>query len=146
MNPKKVVFAGLISGLAAFLVGNILYMNPLVSGIYSQYSGYSCSKPMDSFGGIVPWLLLMMAGGLVSAVFTAFLYAYTEKGINIKPVWKKGLLFGFLLWLVTKLPTSYYTWLMYTYPNTLNAVETFNGLVGGLVAGVVLAYLYDKWK
>lgn len=144
MNFKTTVISGLVAGLAAFLVGNILYMNPFVSGVYSQYSDYPCSKPMDSFGGLGNWLLFMMAGGLVSTVFLAFLYAYTEKGINIKPAWKKGFFFGVLLWLVSKVPASYYTWLMYTYPNVLNAIETFNGLVGGIVAGVVLALVYEK--
>ncbi len=146
MKIKKILISGLVAGLAAFLVGNILYMNPLVSGIYSQYGNYPCTKPMDSFGGLGSWLLLMMVGGLISTIFLAILYSYTEKGIGIKSTWKKGLLFGFLLWIVTKVPTSYYTWLMYTYPDILNIIETINGLIGGLVAGIVLAELYEKLK
>lgn len=61
-------------------------------------------------------------------------------------MWKKGLFFGILLWLVSKVPASYYTWLMYTYSNTLNLIETFNGLVGGIVAGVVMAEVYERMK
>lgn len=146
MNLKKIIISGLVAGLAAFLVGNILYMNPLVSGIYAKYSNYPCSKSMDSFGGLGDWLILMFIGGLISTVFLAFLYHYTEKGIGIESTWKKGLFFGFLLWLITKVPTSYYTWLMYTYPNILNIIETFNGLIGGIVAGIVLAVVYEKLK
>lgn len=146
MNVKRVVVSGLAAGLASFLVGNILYMNPLVSGLYSQYSNYPCSKPMDSLGGLGIWLFLMMVGGLVSTVFLAVLYSYTEKGVDIKPAWKKGLFFGFLLWLITKVPTAYYTWLMYTYPSILNLIETINGLIGGLAAGIVLAVVYEKLK
>jgi hypothetical protein len=146
MSTKKIVISGLISGLVAFVVGSLLYMNPLVSGIYSKYSDYPCSKPMDMFGGLGNWMLLMLIGGLFSTVFLAVLYSYTEKGIGIQSTWKKGLFFGFLLWLVSKLPTSYYTWLMYTYPNVLNVIETINGLIGGIVAGVVLAFLYERIK
>lgn len=146
MNFKRVLISGLVAGLAAFIVGNILYMNPLVSDIYSQYSSPPCSKPMDSFGGLGIWLSLMLLGGLASTVFLAVLYSYTEKGIAIKPIWKKGLFFGFLLWFITKVPASYYGWLMYTYPDILNLIETINGLVGGLVAGVVLAIVYEKIK
>jgi len=40
MNTKKIVIPGLVSGFVAFVVGSILYMNPLVSGIYSKYSDY----------------------------------------------------------------------------------------------------------
>ena len=106
MKTKKIIVSGLIAGIVAFIVGSLLYMNPLVSGVYAQYSNYPCSKPMDVFGGLINWLFLMLIGGVVSAVFMAFLYAFTEKGIDIKPAWKKGLLFGFLLFLVNKLPTS----------------------------------------
>jgi hypothetical protein len=101
---------------------------------------------MESFGGMGNWLALMLVGGLVSTIFVALLYAYTEKGIRVKTAWKKGLIFGVLLWLVSKLPTSYYTWLMYNYPDTLNVIEAINGLVGGLVAGVVLAVLYERLR
>jgi hypothetical protein len=146
MKLKKIVISGLVAGFAAFMVGNVLYMNPLTSGIYSQYSNYPCSKPMDSFGGLGNWLLLMMSMGLLSTVFVAFLYSYTEKGIGIKSTWKKGLFFGILLFFVNKLPTFYYTWLMYSYPDVLNLIETFNGLIGGIVAGIVLAVIYEKIK
>lgn len=144
MNLKKIILSGLAAGLIAFLVGNVLYMNPLVSGIYAGAGAYYCAKPMDSFGWLGNWFLLMMAGGLVSAVFLAFLYSYTEKGIRITPVWKKGAAFGILMWLVSALPASYNTWLLHTYPDILVIVETINGLIGGIVAGVVLAILYEK--
>lgn len=146
MKLKRIVLAGLIAGFAAFLIGSVLYMNPLVAGVYSQYSDWPGSKSMDSFGGLANWLSLMLLGGLVSTVFLAGLYSYTEKGIPIKPAWKKGLFFGILLWLVTKVPASYYTWLMYTYPDILNLIETINSLVGSIVAGVVLAVLYERLK
>jgi len=54
--------------------------------------------------------------------------------------------FGILLWLVSKVPASYYMWLMYTYPNTLNMIETVNGLIGSIIAGIVLATAYEKLK
>jgi len=59
----------LIAGAAAFLAGSVLYMNPLVSGIYAQYSNYPCSKPMGLFGGLGNWLMLMLVGGMATAVF-----------------------------------------------------------------------------
>jgi len=145
MNWKKIILSGLIAGLAAFLVGNILYMNPFVAGAYAD-QGNTCSKSMDLFGGLGNWLLLMFAGGFVSTIFVAVLYSYTETGIKLKPVWKKGLLFGFLLWLVSTLSTSYDTWLLHSYPDMLIIIETFNGLIGGLVTGVVLAIAYERIK
>lgn len=146
MNLKRVLVSGLVAGFAAFIAGSILYMNPAVSNIYLQNSNYACSKPMDLFGGLGNWLLLMLLGGLVSTIFLAVLYSHTEKGIAIKSVWKKGLFFGILLWLVSEVPSSYYFWLMYTYPNTLIIIETINGLIGRIVAGIVMAVVYEKLK
>ena len=144
---RRIVVSGVVAGLAAFIVGSLLYMNPLVSGIYEQYGKtYACSKPMESFGGVGTWLFLMLLGGLISTIFLAVLYSYTEKAIPIKSAWKKGVFFGLLLWFVSKLPTSYYTWLMYTYPDVLNWIETFNGLIGGIAAGIVLAVVYEKFR
>jgi len=144
MELKKIIFAGLVAGAASFFVGSILYMNPLVSGLYASFGHSPCSKPMDVFGGVGGFLSLMFAGGLVSAIFLSALYSYTEKSLGIASVWKRGLFFGFLLWLVSKLPASYYSWLLYNYPTTLNLIEAFNGLIGGLVAGVVLALMFER--
>ncbi len=145
MNLKNIIISGLFAGLAAFLVGSILYMNPFVSDIYSN-SNYPCSKSMELFGELGNWLLLMLFGVLFSTIFLAFLYSYTENGLGIKSIWKKGLVFGVLLWLVSNVPTSYYTWLMYTYPDILNLIEMFNGLIERIVAGIVLAVVYDRLK
>jgi uncharacterized BrkB/YihY/UPF0761 family membrane protein len=144
IDLKKIVLSGLIAGFAAFMAGNILYMNPFVAGLYTQYADYPCSKPMDSFGGLGNWLFLMMLGGLASTVFLAAIYSYAEKALDVKPAWKKGALFGLLFWLAATVPAHYYTWLMYTYPDALNLVELLNGLIGGLVAGIVLAMAYER--
>lgn len=146
MEPKKIVFAGLVAGAASFLVGSLLYMNPLVSGLYASLGQSPCSKSMDVFGGVGGFLSLMFAGGLVSTVFLSVLYAYTEKSLGIASAWKRGLFFGFLFWLVAKVPSSYYTWMLYTYPTALNLIETFNGLVGALVAGIVLALMFERME
>ena len=84
MNCKKIILAGLAAGIASFIVGSVLYMNPLVADVYAQYGTWPGAKPMDEFRGLGSWMLLMFAGGLVAAVFIAVLYSYTEKGIKIK--------------------------------------------------------------
>lgn len=145
MNLKKIILSGLIAGLLSFIAGSILYMNPLVSDIYATNT-FTGSKSMGVFGGTLNWLVLMLLGGLVSTVFLALLYTYTEKGIKIKQTWKKGAFYGFLLWLVTTLPMSYNAWLMYTIPEILIIIETFNGLIGGLVAGITIAVLFEKLR
>ncbi|MFH1221892.1 MAG: hypothetical protein V1492_02290 [Candidatus Micrarchaeota archaeon] len=145
MDFKKIIVSGLVAGLAAFIVGNLLYLNPLTASLYSASSASYCSKSMDLFGGLMPWLGLMWLGGMISTVFLAVIYSYTEKGLG-GPAWRKGLFFGFLLWLVAGLPNAYNTWLLHSYPDAMILVETINGLIGGLVAGLVLAIVYEKMK
>lgn len=146
MNWKKIVLAGLIAGIASFIVGSILYMNPLVADVYAQYGAWPGAKPMDDFGGLGNWMLLMFAGGLVAAVFIAILYSYTEKGIKIRKAWKKGALYGFLFWLATGPQYHYNVWLMYKVADIINIIELFNSLIGSLVLGIVLAVVYEKVK
>jgi len=146
MNIKKIIICGIIAGLVGFIVGCILYMNPLVSAVYASTNASACSKSIELFGGVGNWLFLMLLGGIVSTVFVAVLYSYTEKAFGTLATWKKGALFGVLLWFVSKLPASYYTWLLYNYPDIMIIIETFNGLIGGIVTGVVLAVLYEKIK
>lgn len=146
METKRIALSGLGAGFASFIVGNALYMNPWVADLYAKYSPLGCPKSMELFGGTGNWLALMMIGGLVSAVLLALLYSYTERGINMKPLWKKGALFGALFWLVSTLPASYDTWLLHSYPDILIIVETINGLAGSLVAGIVIAVLYGRIK
>lgn len=147
MGVQRILLSGLIAGLVAFFVGSALYMNPFTAGVYAQFSaGYACSKPMEMFGGVGPWLGLMLLGSLFSMVFLAAIYSYTEKGFGQIPAWRKGLYYGVLIWVAMKIPTSYYTWLMYAYPDILNLIETVNGLIGGLAGGITLAVLYEKMR
>ncbi|NOQ37914.1 DUF1761 family protein [archaeon] len=146
-NLKKALIAGFIAGVAAFVIGSLLYMNPLISGIYEEHGDWPGLRPMDSLGGgLAGWMALMLAGGIVSTMIVAVFYAYVEKAIQIDTVWKKGAVFGVFLWLVSTLPNAYYTWLMYTYPVALNLIEVFNGFVGAIVAGIVIAVVYDRRK
>lgn len=146
MNWKKIIIAGLIAGIVSFIVGSILYMNPLVSDIYAQHGTWPGAKSMDEFGGLGNWMLLMFAGGLIAAVFIALLYSYTEKAIKIKQTWIKGAFYGFLFWLATAPQYHYNVWLMYQVADVINIIELFNSLIGSLVLGITLALVYKKIK
>lgn len=146
MNLKKIIIVGIITEVAAFIVGCLLYMNPMNSSIYASVSasGAYCAKSMELFGGTVNWLGFMLLGGLVSSILMTLLYSFAEKGLPLTPSWKKGLAFGFLFWLAAGVPNSYNTWLLHSYPVSIIGLETFNGLIGALVAGLVIGTAYEK--
>lgn len=143
MNFKKILKAGIIAGIASFIIGNILYMNPLTAGIYSASSAAYCSKDMNLFGGIVPWIGLMFIGGMLSAIVLAIIYSLAEKEIPGNAL-KKGILFGSLFWLASGLPNAYYTWLLHSYPDAMILIEAVNGLIGTLVVGIVIAIIFER--
>lgn len=143
MNWKRVLVSGIVAGILGFLFSSILYMNPFVADLYAQYE-WGGSKSIEVFGGMGNWLFLMMLGGIFGAVFMAAIYSYAEKAIGFKDAWKKGALFGVLIWLMATVPSLFNMWLMYTYPETLLMVEAVNGLIGGMFMGMVLAVAYEK--
>ena len=146
MNWKKIIIAGLLAAVMSFAAGSVLYMNPLVSDIYAQHGTWPGAKSMDEFGGLGNWMFLMLLGSLAAGVFIAVLYSYTEKGIKIKPTWKKGAFYGFLFWLATAPQYHYNVWLMYQVADVINIIELFNSLIGSLVLGIFLAAIYEKIK
>ena len=141
MDWRKIILVGLAAGIASFVAGSLMYLNPMVADVYASTAADYCAKPMEPFMG---WMLLMFAGGLVSSILLTLLYSYTEKGLEVKPDWKKGLFFGFLFWVVSGLPAAYNTWLLHSYPDVVVGIEAFNGLVGLLVAGTVIGIAYGK--
>jgi predicted metal-binding membrane protein len=143
MDLKKIILVGLIAGIASFIVGNLLYLNPFASSIYSISAASYCAKPMEPFAS---WIMMMFAGGILSAIFLTALYSFTEKGISKKPGWKKGMFFGALFWIAAGLPSAYNTWLLHSYPDAMIMLEAFNGLIGALTAGIVMGIAYEKIK
>ena len=64
VNIKKAVLWGIVVLVIDMVVGNLLYMNPLVSGTYAQYADHPSTKPMEAFGGLGVWLGLTMGFGI----------------------------------------------------------------------------------
>ena len=143
MDFKKIILVGLIAGIASYMVGTILFMNPMAASIYASSAASYCAKPMEPFAS---WLMLMFAGGILSSIFVTVLYSFAEKGIGKKTGWKKGMFFGALFWIAAGLPSAYNTWLLHSYPDAMIALEAFNGLIGALTGGIVMGIAYEKIK
>jgi len=63
INYKKAILWGIVVYVIDSIFSNLLYMNPLVSGIFNQYSGHPSMKPIETFRGLANWLLLTMLFG-----------------------------------------------------------------------------------
>lgn len=140
----------LVPGFAAWLIGyvilgNLLFMNPLTADLYAKYAAQLCSKPVESFGGLAPWLGVMMLGGLAAWLILSAIYSILYKSIPGKG-WRKGLSYGLMLFLISDVTVAFNSWLLHSYPEVILFVELGNAFVGTVVGGIVLALVYEKLK
>ncbi len=143
VNVKKAALWGIVVLLIDMVVGNLLYMNPLVSGIYAQYEGHPSTKPMEAFGGLGNWLALTMTFSIfLVAVFIAlYLTLYDElPGQG----WRKGLFYGLMLGVVKAVPEAFNQWMLFDYPTILIMLQLINTLIGLMIFGTVLAVIFKR--
>lgn len=141
---KRILVSGGIAGIAAFLFGSILWMNPFVSSVYAKYGQWPGAKPVAEFGNLMNWMALMLLGSIASWVFMAVVWHYIEKGIPEKVVWERGAMFGTLMWFTVTVPHAWNTWLMYRVPGMILFTDTTLGFINSVLSGIVLASVYAK--
>ena len=74
INYKKAIIWGIVILIIQMVIGNLLYMNAIVSGIYEQYAGHPSTKAMDYFGGQGNWVLLMSLSSIILIIIFIVLY------------------------------------------------------------------------
>jgi len=132
----NILLGGFYASIVWFIVGSLLYMNPLVARAYKSEEK---SPALKKWKSVRKYILLQYAGVLAQCSLWAFVFAL------VKPVLPdgtltKGTIFGLIL-LATKIfPRFFDMWIQTTYPDKLLAVEFVNGTIGSLVIGIVLAY------
>lgn len=145
INYKKAAIWGIVVLVIQMFVGNLLYMNPIVSGIFKQYEGHPSTKPMDYFGGVGNWLLLTMSFGIIFCIVLIILYLLLYKSIP-GTGWKKGLSFGLMIGFIKAVPEAFNQWLIFDYPTILIQVQLINTLIGLAIFGILLAVFFEKFK
>lgn len=145
INYKKAILWGIVVYIIDAIFGNLLYMNPLVSGIFNQYGGHPSMKPMEAFGGLANWLLLTMLFGTFLIIMFIALYLMLYKGLPGKG-WKKGLFFGLMIGFIKAVPEAFNQWMIFEYPNILILLQLINTLVGLIFFGILLGFIFDKFK
>ncbi|MBU2028536.1 hypothetical protein KJ761_01435 [Patescibacteria group bacterium] len=127
-NILHILYTAVITTIVWFLVGGVLYMNPLVAKIYQQYADHPSMKKWPTHGqyftgvffvsGFIPILLITMA------------YAY------IGPL--NFIILGLILSGVRIIPRLCDMWMQTSYPNRLLQIE----LVNGVILSFVIAYVF----
>ncbi|MEW6529023.1 MAG: hypothetical protein AB1391_03985 [Candidatus Micrarchaeota archaeon] len=145
INYKKVVIWGIVVIILQMFVGNLLYQNPIVSGIYEQYKGHPSTKSMDYFGGLGNWLLLTMLFSIFLEIVFIILYLLLYKSIP-GTGWKRGLSFGLMIGFIKAVPEAFNQWMLFVYPTILIQVQLINTLLSLVIFGILLAVIFGRFK
>ena len=137
--------AGLVVIALDMVVGNLLYMNPWVSGLYAQYEGHPSTKSMDYFGGLANWLGLTFLFGILFTVLIIWLYLLLYPGLPGHG-WQKGLFYGLMVGFIKAVPEAFNQWMLFDYPAVLIATQLVNTMLGLTIFGLILAVVFDKLK
>ena len=134
MEAKKVLISGIVAGFV------LLMISFLIESIFAvNYSAIpQIWKPMTE-NWIYQLLILEIIKGIIyAAVFGVIYKVLPGKG------WKKGLNYGFILWLVATIPGMGIIYISMAIPNNIIALWIIEGLVGLLAAGSLISILYNR--
>jgi hypothetical protein len=145
INYKKAAICGVAVYLMNMIIGNVLWLNPLVSGIFGQYAGHPSMKPMEYFGGTGNWVLLNAAFGTLLQLFFIIAYVILYTSLPGKG-WRKGVSFGMMLFLLKAVPEAFNQWMIFTYPSILIVIQLINSFIDLLFFSILLAALFEKFN
>jgi hypothetical protein len=136
LNIWQIIWPTLIASVVWFILGGLLYMNPIVRGIYDQFDS---SPAMKRWPSIPQYLGVMFLGACLVQCFLAALAFVLVKPALPDSILGTVAVFGFIL-IGIKIFTRFFDmWIQTTYPNKLLAIEFVNGSIGSLVIATVFA-------
>src|SRR3972149_115897 len=134
------ILRGILSGIAFGIIGEIFGF--IIYGVLFMKwisESHQVWRPMESMHMRIGMPLADIFGGLMVALAFAILY----KGIPGTGI-KKGLIFGFILWLITRVGGELFFYAMSPIPFMLVIAGWLHGLFAGPLGGIVLAAIYGK--
>lgn len=126
-----VLYLTVVTTAVWFVVGGLLYMNPLVAKVYRRYEKHPSMKTWDTQRRYL--LGVFCIAGLIPIFFIAVSYEY------LKPV--DWVLFGFLLCGIRIVPRCCDIWMQTSYPDKILFIELINGLILSFVIAVMFSFL-----
>ena len=145
INTKKAVLWGTVLIILQMIIGNILYMNPVVAQINKQFEGHHSIKSFDFLGGLGNWIILTMIFGIFLMIIWMFLYKLFYLSLPGKG-WIKGLYFGIIIGFIKSVPEAFNQWMVIDYPTPLILVQLFNTFISLIIFGSLLGFFYSKFK
>lgn len=136
MNIKKVILATIAVAIFNIIVG-ALTCGGVFSWVY-KLEPTAIWKPMTSA------FPLMIANAFFVNLIFVLVYAIINKGVPGSNKYKKGLIYGLLVWLVGLLPGILATYIFMTVATTVVVYWTIWGLIVTPLKGLIAAAIYGE--
>jgi hypothetical protein len=139
MQIKKILVAGLVAGLAIFILS--MAFSSLAQWIWDfdmmEIAGMRESDdPVMALFFVHPWVL-----GFAMAI----LYTYCGKALE-GDFLSKGACFGFLMWIVVGIPSAFLVFTSMDYPVGFTVNSVIGTLIYLLVSGILISKLFEWMK
>ena len=134
------ILRGILGGVAFGIIGEIFGF--LIYGVlFLKWTSEASQvfRPMDSLYMRIGMPLADIFGGLMVALAYAILY----RGIPGTGI-RKGLIFGLILWLITRFAGELFFYVMSPIPFMLVIAGWIHGLIVGAIGGTSIAAIYGK--
>jgi len=130
-NILYILLVGFIISVIWFVVGGVLYMNPIVAKIYKGFEDHPSMKKWSSQKKYM--INMYLLGILIPSLITTFVY------LALSPI--STLFFGLMLVGVRIVPRFFDMYMQSSYPNKLLYVEIVNGTILSFLVAVALSWL-----
>lgn len=141
MNFTFVFFGSIAAALISFLIGSMLYMNPLIAKIYKKYQKH---PSMSKYANQKKFMLEMFFFGMFIPSFIAgTAYSYLKPGLYIINGNYISITFvlGLMLAGIRIVPRFFDMNLLTSYPKKLLFIELINGIILSFVMAIVLTFM-----
>ncbi len=128
------IVAQVLHTVCAFLAMSF-YTNPDYFSVWSKIMMPAAGPPPASF------YVYSLLFGLLGGILFALVYTVIKGGIPVKAIAKKGLLYGFLVFLVGAVPGYLALILLVNLPFALIIIWAAETLVINLLGGMIAAWL-----
>lgn len=134
----NVIIAGFVVSIVWFVLGALLYMNPMASSLARKYG----KKPgvrqwKNSKDMLSQWYFV---GVLIPSMIFAFVFYFIRPALT-QNLWYSTLYFGLILVGIKVVPEFVDKKIMTTYPQTLGMFDVLNGTITCFVISLVLSLM-----
>ena len=137
MDSKKTLIAIVLSGLVYLAASQLLNLVTMAIAPF-DWTGIGGMRGITD-----PLLVLMFFYGFVASIGAVVIYQF----INLKGnLFEKGVKFGWLMWIVTSIPSAFIIYTTMLYPAGFYLNNIVFGLIDWVLMGIVIAWVFREKK